>query len=131
MKITALKTHLANIPLAKPITTAIHDMRSVGCVLAELETDQGLVGQSYVFTLNAVRLRAFEEMIKGFSHLLIGENPHYIERVNQSIWREINPTGFKGVTVSALSAIDTACWDLIGKSADKPLHHLLVPAETR
>lgn len=28
------------------------------------------------------------------------------------------------MTVSTLSAIDTACWELIGKAANKPLHHL-------
>ena len=33
-------------------------------------------------------------------------------------------TGHKGVTISALSTIDTACWDLIGKAAEKPLHHI-------
>jgi L-alanine-DL-glutamate epimerase-like enolase superfamily enzyme len=124
MKITVIKTQLVDVPLAKSITTAIHSIDSVGCVLLSLETDQGLVGESYVFTINATRLKAFDEMIKGFSHQLLGKDPHYIGAIWQNIWDEINPTGHKGVTISALSAIDTACWDLIGKAADKPLHHL-------
>jgi L-alanine-DL-glutamate epimerase-like enolase superfamily enzyme len=124
MKITAIETQLVNLPLAQPIATAIHHIRSVGCVLLTLKTDQGIVGESYVFTINAVRLKAFDEMIRGFSHQLLGKDLHYVGAIWQAIWSEINPTGHKGVTVSALSAIDTACWDLIGKAAEKPLHHL-------
>lgn len=124
MKITALKTQLVDLPLSNPIHTAIHNISSVGCVLLSLETDEGHIGQSYVFTINAMRLKAFDEMIKGFSHQVIGKDPHYTEAIWQSIWNEINPIGHKGITISALSAIDTACWDLVGKAANKPLHQL-------
>lgn len=131
MKITALKTRLVDVPLEKPIATAIHSIRSVGCVLLYLETDQGLVGQSYVFTINAVRLRAFDEMIRGFAHQVVGKDPHYVTQIWSAIWAEINPTGHEGVTISALSALDTACWDLIGKAAERPLHHIFGASRDR
>lgn len=124
MKIIELTTTRVNLPLDKPITTAIHCIDSVGCVLVELKSDQGLTGESFVFTINATRLKAFDEMIRGFDHHVIGNDPHYVNAIWQNIWNDINPTGHKGVTVAALSAIDTACWDLIGKAADTPLHHL-------
>lgn len=124
MKITKLRTTPVHLPLEKPIKTAIHDIRSIGYLLLHLETDQGLVGESYLFTLNAVRLNVFDDMLKGLAHQVVGRDPHYVEAIWQAIWSEINPTGYKGVTISALSTIDTACWDLIGKAADKPLHHL-------
>ena len=122
--ITQLKTQLVNIPLAKPIATAIHNIESLGCVLVSLETNQGIVGEGYVFTINAVRLKAFNEMIIGLKHQVEGKSPYHIEAIWQSIWNEFNPTGHKGVTISALSAIDTACWDILGKAANLPLHHL-------
>ncbi len=124
MKITRLKTRLVSLPLPKPITTALHDMRSVGCCLLELETDQGLIGEAYLFTLNGVRLKSFNEMICGLENFIIGKDPHFVSQIWEAIWKEINPTGHKGVTIAALSTIDTACWDLIGKAAGKPLHHL-------
>lgn len=64
MKITNFKTTLVDVPLQKPIATAIHSIRSVGCVLLELETDTGIVGESYVFTLNGIRLQALDEMLR-------------------------------------------------------------------
>lgn len=124
MKITHFETRAINLPLPKPIKTAIHDMRSVGCILLSLKTDVGLTGEAYLFTLNAVRLKAFDEMLRGFEDIVIGRDPHYVTGIWEDIWREINPTGHKGVTISALSTIDTACWDLIGKQAEKPLHHI-------
>ncbi len=124
MKITEFKTTLVDIPLEKRIKTAIHDMRSVGCVLLELQTDTGLVGESYVFSLNAVRLNVLNEIVQGFSHRVSGRDPHYVNAIFDEMWSEMNTVGHKGYSVAALSAIDTACWDLIGKAADQPLHKI-------
>ena len=124
MKITGVKTTLVDIPLAKPIATAIHQMKSVGCVLLELETDQGLVGEAFVQTLNAVRIKALHEMLLGFTHRVEGRDPHDIAAIWQECWNEMNPIGHKGFTIYALTAIDTACWDLIGKAAERPLHQI-------
>jgi len=125
MQVTQLKTTLVELPFAKPIGTAIHAMRSVGCVLVEVHAEGGdVVGQSYVFTLNAARLRAFDETVRGFADFVVGRDPHDTERVWHDIWSEINPTGHKGITISALSAIDVALWDLVGRSAGLPLHKM-------
>lgn len=124
MKITRFKTTLVDVPLEKPIATAIHQMKSVGYVLLELETDQGLVGESCVFTLNAVRLKALHEMLLGFAHQVEGRDPHFVNGIWQDIWDEMNPIGHKGFSIAALSAIDVACWDLIGKAAEAPLHRV-------
>jgi len=124
VKITRFGTRLVELPLEPPIATAIHQMRSVGCVLLQLETDQGLVGESYVFTLNAVRLKALHEMLLGFAHQVEGRDPHCVAAIGQAMWDEMNPIGHKGFSVAALCAVDTACWDLIGKAAEQPLHRL-------
>ena len=124
MKITEFKTRLVDIPLEKPIATAIHQINSVGCVLLELETDQGLVGEGMVQTLNGARIKSLHEMLLGFSHQVEGRDPHDVSAIWQDCWVEMNPIGHKGFTIYALTAIDTACWDLIGKAAGQPLHRI-------
>jgi len=124
VKITEFKTTVVDIPLDRRIKTAIHDICSVGCVLLELKTDQGLTGQSYVFSLNGIRIKALYETVNGFAGLVEGRDPHYINAIFDEIWQEMNPIGHKGYPVAALSAIDTACWDLIGKCAEQPLHKI-------
>ena len=124
MKISALKTHLVQLPFEKPIKTAIHNMRSVNCAAVQLLTDEGLQGESYLFTLNPNRLKPFHEMVLSFEDLIVGRDPFFVEELWTTIWSEINPSGHQGVTISALSTIDTACWDLIGKAMNRPLHHI-------
>ena len=56
---------------------------------------------------------------------LIGEDPHHIER----FFRRAYSGGFTqrpDVTImGAVSALEMACWDIIGKEADKPVYELL------
>ena len=124
MKITALRCIPVEIPLDKPIRTAIHDVRSVGCVLVYLDSDEGLSGEGYNFTMNAVRLDVLQPMIESFAPLVVGRDPRDVEGIWNSMWRDINFFGHKGITLFALSAIDTACWDLAGKAAGQPLYKL-------
>jgi L-alanine-DL-glutamate epimerase-like enolase superfamily enzyme len=42
----------------------------------------------------------------------------------------INATGHKGITISALSAIDVVCWDANGRTLDQPLHQLFGSCRT-
>ena len=124
MKITNVKTLKVEVPLQKPMITAIHKTESVGCVLVCIETDTGLVGENYVFALNKDRLVVFEAMIKSLTQFLIGQDPMYVEKIWEQMWVDCNPVGQKGISVSAISAIDTALWDLIGKQANMPLYQL-------
>ena len=130
MKITRLRTVQVAVPLAKPLRTSIHDIRSVGCVLVYLDTDEGLTGEGYAFTLNAVRLGIIEEMIASLAPQVVGEDPHHVEGIWDAMWREINFFGHKGITLFAISALDVACWDLIGKAAGEPLYRLFGACRT-
>ncbi len=124
MKITKVTTLKVEVPLKKPLITAIHRTESVGCVLVRIETDTGLVGENYVFALNKARLPVFEAMINSLEPFLIGQNPVYVEKIWEQMWVDCNPLGQKGVTIGAISALDTALWDLIGKQAGMPLYQL-------
>jgi L-alanine-DL-glutamate epimerase-like enolase superfamily enzyme len=124
MKITGLRCVQVEIPLEKPIRTAIHDVRSVGCVLVYLDSDEGISGEAYNFTMNAVRLDVLQAMIESFAPHLIGRDPRDVESLWDGMWRDINFFGQKGISIFAISSLDTACWDLVGKAAEQPLYKL-------
>lgn len=124
VKITNIRTLKVEVPLEKPMITAIHRTESVGCVLVSIETECGLVGENYIFALNKARLEVFEGMIRSLAQHVVGENALYVERIWEKMWADINPVGQKGIAVSAISAIDTALWDLIGKKVQLPLYQL-------
>ncbi len=124
MKIVNISTTLVEIPLAKPLMTAIHKTETVACIIIRVEADNGLVGENYIFTLHKSRLPIFDAMIKSLSPFVIGKSPFYVERIWDDMWNDCNSIGQKGVSISAVSAIDTALWDLVGKKANRPLYQL-------
>ncbi len=125
MRIIDLRTMRLELPLSRPIKTAIHDYRSVGVLLIVVDGGDGLAGESYLFAFDLQRLKVFEEMVLSFRSTLIGADPELSEALWRKLWRDINFFGHKGVAVFALSGIDMAVWDLRGKILERPIHRLL------
>jgi L-rhamnonate dehydratase len=57
--------------------------------------------------------------------LLMGENALTIERLCDIMWRATMSYGRKGVVVNAVSGVDLALWDILGKAYESPVWRLL------
>lgn len=117
-------TSVVDLELAKPVGTAIHAMTSVGCVLVRVRTADGVVGESFIFALNGDRVRSLQEQVDGLATRVVGRSIFSTEGVWSDLWSTINAMGHKGVTVSAMSALDVAMWDAVGKTLGQPLHRV-------
>ena len=81
------------------------------------------VGEVYAATFGPDVVKAMIEDV--FARYLEGTSPHQIER----FWRRTHGSGFthrpdlsmQGV----VSGLEMACWDIIGKAADRPVYDLL------
>ncbi len=131
MKITDLRTSRVLVPFDEPLRTSIHRIESVGCVLVHLEGEDGVVGESYMFTLSGARLDVLDAMVHSLKQHAIGRDSAMSQRIWMDMWRDINCVGHKGVPIFALSAIDAACWDLHGKALGQPVARLLGGARDR
>lgn len=94
-------------------------------VFVKLTTDDGLVGygEAYAGTTSPhVVASVIEDMA---ARHLVGESPFRVER----FWRRAYGQGFTlrpDVTLQgAMSALEIACWDLVGKALDQPVHNLM------
>jgi L-alanine-DL-glutamate epimerase-like enolase superfamily enzyme len=125
MKITKLRTMPVHVPLQKPIRTAIHHIKTAGCLLIFLETDGGIVGQSLLFTLNGKRLKLLDEMVRSLEPLVLGSDPDFVERFWSAAWGDSNFVGQSGVPVFGIAGIEGALWDIKGKAAGQPIYRLL------
>ena len=98
----------------KPILTGRY-------LLVRVYTDAGIVGngESGLWAHH----RTCAEMIRELSAYYIGKDPRQIEHHYQTVTRNAHFMG--GVISSALSAIDVALWDILGKSVDLPVYQLL------
>jgi mannonate dehydratase len=92
-------------------------------VTLKIVTDDGLTGVGDA-TLNGRELAVAAYLTEHVLPVLIGRDATRIEDTWQYLykgayWRR-GP-----VTMAAISAVDTALWDLLGKRAGLPVHHLL------
>ncbi|MSQ73723.1 MAG: mandelate racemase/muconate lactonizing enzyme family protein [Betaproteobacteria bacterium] len=122
MKITALRTEVVHIPF-NPIIG--HALRSADCVLAYLETDAGLVGEGFVCTLNAQRIRVIDEMVKSLEPLVLGLDPQLGGSFSARAWADVGFIGHAGVSLMGIAAVDCALWDLRGKAAGMNVSRLI------
>lgn len=125
MKITRISSTLLATPLRQPIRTAIHNFERVYHLVLQVETDSGPTGTGLLFAQTAPQGRLFQAAIATFEDKLVGEDPLMTEALWQKLWKAMNFIGNSGVSIFALSAIDTALWDIVGKEARRPLYRLL------
>ena len=93
-----------------------------GWVLVEIFTDTGLVGLGNAALSPRVTKTLIDTYLKP---LLIGADPWDTEYLWQQMYRRTIAFGRKGVAMTAISAVDIALWDLLGKDAKQPVYRLL------
>ena len=93
-----------------------------GWVLVEIFTDNGLVGIGNAALAPQVTKQVIDLYLKP---LLIGADPWDVEFLWQHMYRRTMAFGRKGIGMTAISAVDIALWDLLGKSAKQPVYRLL------
>ena len=62
---------------------------------------------------------------KHLTKLLLGEDPFKVEELWDIMWRSTMYYGRKGLVINAISAVDLALWDIIGKALEMPVYQLL------
>jgi L-rhamnonate dehydratase len=99
--------------------------------LVKVSTDAGLVGWSDVETQPHVAKAVVEApvsgsgMFEGLRELAVGMDPFEVERLWDRLYRGSIYYGRRGAAVQAISGIDIACWDIMGKATGRPVYQLL------
>jgi mandelate racemase len=104
--------------------TAIHETTHTQNALVEIVAD-GLKGQGVALAFRPHQAVAICHMIRDLTDDLVGQDALDIAALWQTRWTRMNLTGQSGIGILALSAIDTALWDLVAQSCGLPLYRLL------
>jgi 2-dehydro-3-deoxyphosphogalactonate aldolase len=93
----------------------------------QLITDEGIVGLGERPTAHATNLEPQIALFYEFAEtFLIGEDPFNIERLWQRIFASRHDFRHPSLFYTpAISAIEIACWDIIGKATNQPIYNLL------
>lgn len=125
MKITRIEVIPLVVPLEKVFQGSHYSMSSRATLVTRIYTDDGLVGQTYNGDDPDTQLRIRAIIEEEISARLIGTNPLQVERA----WELMLPLTFdilrdRRLVVLAMSAVDSALWDLLGKAAGLPLAYM-------
>jgi L-rhamnonate dehydratase len=93
-----------------------------GWLVVEIFTDNGIVGIGNAALSPQVSKQVIDLYLKP---VLIGADPWNIESLWQHMYRKTMAFGRKGIGMAAISAVDIALWDILGKSAKQPVYRLL------
>ncbi len=91
-------------------------------VFLKLVTDGGVVGYGEAYSL-PFHPRVVEDLIQDVcQRYVLGSDPFRIEW----LWRQIYSSGYSqrsGIVLMAiLSAVEMACWDIVGKELNRPVY---------
>jgi L-alanine-DL-glutamate epimerase-like enolase superfamily enzyme len=125
MKITNVEGIILRLPVRQAIADGTQDD-----LLIRIETDEGIVGYGEVDSSPEVGKAAIDAAMShgtcyGLREILIGMDPFDIEQIWEVMYRKTNYYGRLGVVMHAMSGVDMALWDILGKAAGKPIHKLL------
>src|ERR1022692_2873748 len=105
------------------VRTVVCNAEMRNWVFVRVETDQaGLYGWGEASL--EWKTRSVVGAVEDFEPMLTGEDPTRIEHIYQKLYRQsFWRVGVIGL--SAISGIEQACWDILGKSLGQPVYKLL------
>jgi len=124
IRITDVELAAVDLPLDKPLRTAMHEIGRVACLLVTVTTDAGISGEGYSFCFDVERLRSIAQFTDSLKSKLIGKDPHQVEAIWADLFKSCNFYGQAGIAIVAMNPLDIACWDIIGKAAARPLYQI-------
>ena len=126
LAIRALDATPLRIPLARPVASSLGTYEHLDLVLVTLTTSDGPSGQGLTVGLGGGAAAAIAPYIqRELAPLALGQDALAPEALWQRLWAPNKARMRAGLGVQALSAIDIACWDVVGKAAGLPLWRLL------
>jgi L-alanine-DL-glutamate epimerase-like enolase superfamily enzyme len=123
MKITRIDSAVLRIPLSRPVSLEFPEHK---LVVAQIHTDEArLTGLGYSLVFGGGGAESIHAYLQTrLTPLLIGEDPLFVERLWEKMFRGDRGVKRQGVAAYALSALDIGLWDVAGKAAGLPLYKL-------
>lgn len=125
MRIVEVRVDCWRVPPHREIRDAVQQMEAVEIVTVTLLTDSGVEGMGFTYTLGRGGGSVMRLLEDDVAPRLIGLDPLRFEQVSGSLWWELHWVGRGGISQLALSAVDIALWDLLGRHRQEPVWRLL------
>jgi len=125
-KITKIKTKLVKG------NVSAHDFgKSMDYLIVKIDTDENITGiailpELFQFSQSESLTTVVKPLIENIlGNIIIGKDPTSIEAIWEELFIKTTRWGRRGLILQAISTIDVALWDILGKLSNKPIWQLL------
>jgi galactonate dehydratase len=115
MKITAVET----IYIPRGVTVHVG---AITYLWVRIHTDEGLIGLGESYPNAEAEAAIIHTRLAA---VLLGKDPSAIDRLWADMFLAVSYSGWAGAEMRAISAVDIALWDLLGKATGQPIYKLL------
>src|SRR5215813_12472300 len=120
IRVTMLRMPWADDPWLKG--AALGAARDI--LICDVETSGGITGMGYLFLFRPGMKSIAACLEECIIPRVKGKDATAIEAIWKDLWTATMTYGRGGIATMAMSALDIALWDAVGKRADLPLHRL-------
>lgn len=131
MKIVGVDTILLRYKLSEPMADALNGFDSRSAVLVSVRTDEGITGVGEAAYFGGPPEVTVAIVERELAPLVMDQEPFDIERLWHRMYYRTYQHGRHGALMAAISGIDIALWDILGKAHNLPIHRLLGTYRTR
>lgn len=103
------------------MTRTSFGINALKTLVVEVEADDGTIG----FGISTGGYPAAWLVMNHLDRFIVGSDPNDIEKMWDQMYRASLYYGRKGIVMNAISAVDLALWDLLGKLRNEPVYKLL------
>ena len=124
LRIRAVQVRPVAAPMKRPLATSVGKLTEAALLLLDLQTDEGIVGRSYLFGVGKHNLAPIAKLVEAMAEMLKGDalSPFEIEKKLRARYTLL---GVHNIVLFAMSGIDMAAWDALAQSLGEPLVNIL------
>ena len=123
--IESVSVCIARVPLDRPVTFSTRQVKAREYCLVRVRSTDGEEGLGYCYAVNSAGRLLSVAVTDLLAPRLVGQDSLRVEGLWSELYQEALLLGRAGGVMRALSAIDTALWDLNARTAKLPLYQYL------
>src|SRR5712675_172503 len=120
----SIRARAVVLKLRRPVVARIATITDWPLILIDLNTEEGIVGRSYLEPYTIKTMRYLIPALQDFGVMLKGRRVAPVELYDLAR-KSLHFVGYQGLSMIAVSGLDMAAWDALAKASGVPLCVLL------